>query len=403
MTLRTRDFRDKVKFFQGEPEFSFQPESDFSVCLRSSKEYIRCQESKCVIIRKDTVGKKPKNSAAQKEVIALLESAKGGKLVDFNSLYAFIDEMRKPRMHFAANLFNQFDRFKEQCTSLMSSGRVQMAIEYVVWAKFFIQLCIFQIEQPLNYTMIMHEKLRIYYYLFWIDNLLTLLMTVEMLVKIFVFYGARRFFAKTIHIFDSFIVLINLVALASRLFDLGDDRNLARLLSPFTYLRILSLLYVKWRLLQIIYAAILSGKNQLQANIVFYAAIYIILSVVGYRFMATFSSDIDEDDLLAPNFNFATFSDSLITVFYVLMKFEFSSIAFNYLTFNKKNDQGETMFESDSPTGFVEYLPFIVEIFLLTTIFVHLFFRELFVPQLIYYLDISKLLQVKVGRFHLTM
>lgn len=399
MTLRTRDFSDKIKFFRGEPEFSFEPETDFSVCLRSSKEYIRCQESKCVIIRKDGADQK-KKSAAQKEEIALQESwSKGSKLIDFNTLYALIEEMRKPRLHFAASLLHEIDRIKQRCASQMSTAHAQMAIEYVIWAKFFIHLCIFQIEQPLNYTLIMDEKLRIYHYLFWIDNLLTLLMTVEMLLKIFVFYGARKFFSKRINIFDSFIVLINLISLASRLVNLGDKRNLVRLLSPFTYLRILSLLYVKWRLLQIIYAAILSGKNQLQANIVFYAAIYLILSIVGYRFLASFSSDIDEDDLLAPNFNFASFTDSLITVFYVLMKFEFSSIAFNYLIFNKKQDNGETIFPSDSPTGFVEYLPFIVETFLLTTIFVHLFLRELFVPQLIYYLDISKLLQVKVSSY----
>lgn len=387
MRLRTRDFKDKVKFFRGEPEFSFEPEPDFSVCLKSSKEYVRCQESKCMIIRKTD-----RKASAPKEELVL----PGSKLIDFRTLYALIEEMRSSKRHFATNLSNKIDQIKERFAGLMETSNAQMVIEYVIWAKFFIHLCIFQIQQPLNYTLIMNEKLRIYYYLFWIDNLLTLLMTLEMLLKIFVFYRPKKFFSKTINTFDFVIVLINIISLVSRLINLGDDRNAARLLSPFTYLRILSLLYVKWRLLQIIYAAILSGKNQLQANIVFYVTIYIILVVVGYRFLATFVSDIDEDDLLAPNFNFETFSDSLITVFYVLMKFEFSSIAFNYLIFNKRNETGEPMFPSDSPTGFVEYLPFSVEIFLLTTIFVHLFFRELFVPQLIYYLDISKLLRVKV-------
>lgn len=394
MTLRTRDFQDKIKFFRGEQEFSFQPETDFAVCLKSSKEYVRCQESKCVIIRK--ANNKSSAKQAEEEALARLE-AKEGKLVDFNTLYAFIERVQKPKAPLAKRLLNQIDQIKDGCTSLMATENGQMAIEYVIWAKFFIHLCIFQIEQPLNYMLFMNEKLRIYYYLFWIDNLLTLLMALEMLLKIFVFYGTKNFFAKTINIFDFVIVLINIISLISRLSSLDEEKHIARLLSPFTYLRILSLLYTKWRLLQIIYAAILSSKNQLQANFVFYLLIYIILAVIGYRFLSTFVSDIDDDDLLVPDLHFETFLDSLITSFYMLMKFEFSSIAFDYMLFNKKDENGDTMFESDSPTGFIEYLPFSVETFLFIIIFVHLFFRELFVPQLIYYLDISKLLQLKVS------
>lgn len=322
--------------------------------------------------------------------------------LDFNALFKFMKEVQSSRNNFYIRLYNKIKQFRMYCINVWMQRHRQLAIviEYIIWTKFFVNLCIFEIEQPINYTIIQTntENQSIFFYLFRVDNYLTLLMIIEILLKIFI-YGSKRYFARMINIFDTTIVLINILSLISRVFDLGDNGILPSVLSPFNYLRILSVLYVKWKFLQIICASILSGINQLQANVVLYCIMYLILTVVAYRFLSTFISDREDDNLLSSETNFDTFADSAITVFYILFKFEWPSMAFNYLVFNKKGENEKPMFETTGRKSFVEFIPFIVEIFLLISIFIHLFFRELFVPQIIYYLDISKVLQIKVSFF----
>ena len=427
-TKRTIDLNDKIKFFRGEAEFSFKPEPGFMVCymkdvteddkrrlkdlkleidrklvetgdLRQAiQSYLDGEQSRVRSKSKAATSKGApdlkniKTKSEQSKLHLIDEEVKRRREVD--QLYELVKQahLAESKPDLFTSLSGRFKKLKKVFSNLQmyEYRQVNILIEYVIWAKFFINLCIFQIEQPFNYAHMMHEKARIFYYLLWIDNYLTLFMSVEILLKILVF-GFHKFYSSLINIFDSSIVFINILSFIARLFDLSDYE---RLLSPFTYLRILTVMYKKWKLLQIISASVDQAKSQIRANIVFYFIIYILLTVVGYRFLSTFAADQQDDDLLQPETNFQTFFYSSITVFYLLFKFEWTPIAFNYLLFNKKSPDGQPMFTMPDYEPFIEYIPFIVEIFLIVSIFVHLFFKELFVPQVIYYLDIAKLLHI---------
>lgn len=157
---------------------------------------------------------------------------------------------------------------------------------------------------------------------------------------------------------------------------------------------------MKWKILQIIYLSVRLAKNQIQANFVFFFIVFIILTVYGHRFLFDFIADEDPDDITQLDVSFRDLYHSSITVFYLLFKFEWTTLAINYLLFNKQiNSQGPSFLVETHE--FINYIPFSFEIFLIVAILMHLFFTELFVPQLIYFLDISKLLQLKVGHLDL--
>ena len=253
MTKHTMNVNDKIKFYQKEDEFSFIPDSNFMVSYKDG--YSKTNEND---------KKKMEMNYLKTFTQSIIRSKKSSVIlskVDLDRLSELILNTQNLKLNQLSSLLpNQLKFMKEFFFNLWLKHHLKIIsiIEYIIWAKFFINLCIFQFEQPINYAKEISEETGVFYFLFWIDCCLTLLMIVEILFKIFIF-GVWKFLSRTVNLFDTTIVLICTLSFITRLLHFNV---LARLLSPFTYLRILSVLYVKWRLFQIICIAILSGKNQ---------------------------------------------------------------------------------------------------------------------------------------------
>lgn len=241
MLERTMGIENKVKFFENEAEFSFRPDDNFIVCYRDqieSKNYdLKKLNNMRLIKRTDSNLNSSINSKIRvKEIktnidlINKLNKKKKYTKLNFNTFYnMMIQNQQKLNLKISSSfkLINKFAIFKnyldDYCYNLWikKSYLIILQIEYIIWTKFLINLIFFQLDQPINYYKINDEKLRIIYYILIIDNFLTLLMVIEILFNIFI-NGFRLFFSKFINIFDTCIVVINVLSFLSHLYGYGE-------------------------------------------------------------------------------------------------------------------------------------------------------------------------------------
>lgn len=241
MLSQTIGIADKVKFFREEAEFSFKPDSNFLVslqdCNKRNDEFLNLKQLDELYVSKKVSNKaKAKNKRLSTKIDNksmeyklnrnISSNIKLNKL-NFDSFYKQIEVANTRKFNFffrlLENIFickeNLNDFFFDLC--LTKGHLITIQIEYIVWAKFFLNLIIFQLDQPVDYYKIKDEKLRIFYYLLFIDNFLTLFMVIEISLKILL-TGLKTFFSKLINIFDTCIVIINILSFISRLLDMGE-------------------------------------------------------------------------------------------------------------------------------------------------------------------------------------